>query len=356
MDVTIQRLELTIACCGFRVIATCFRPLAHERGFPEASRGGRPTVSSLGRRPLLEEGPVDEAESRSCCAPSVDRGASGPSPGPTVRPPAPRTTVPTAVRPGSVSATSPTTTAPAVADDQGLWRKHGLPASYKTFVDGPIQIQALGWVRGPAAGAATGDGVLSWPIRNAEPHLGTNIASVLTRPSSAGDLTVETGLGLANGPADQQAGLVLYGGDDPAGRRGVRSDVRRTARRETPDAAGAPRRRGGRGARGAGRHQHGRRALDVDRRVDFAEGTGAADRPGVARHRRGDGPLPLRTHVRRSKQWLIRRPARWLRQAGVPAAARSVRTARSTTRRRRVGTPRVGFATPQTAPLQTSSL
>ncbi|MFS8198339.1 aliphatic sulfonate ABC transporter substrate-binding protein [Streptomyces sp. CWNU-52B] len=33
---------------------------------------------------------------------------------------------------------------PAIADDQGLWKKHGLSASYKTFVNGPIQIQALG--------------------------------------------------------------------------------------------------------------------------------------------------------------------------------------------------------------------
>ncbi|MEU9187401.1 aliphatic sulfonate ABC transporter substrate-binding protein [Streptomyces sp. NPDC048484] len=32
----------------------------------------------------------------------------------------------------------------AIADDQGLWKKHGLSASYKTFVNGPIQIQALG--------------------------------------------------------------------------------------------------------------------------------------------------------------------------------------------------------------------
>ncbi|MET7743720.1 aliphatic sulfonate ABC transporter substrate-binding protein [Streptomyces sp. NPDC005385] len=32
----------------------------------------------------------------------------------------------------------------AVADERGLWRKHGLSASYKTFVNGPIQIQALG--------------------------------------------------------------------------------------------------------------------------------------------------------------------------------------------------------------------
>ncbi|MGW3733080.1 aliphatic sulfonate ABC transporter substrate-binding protein [Streptomyces sp. NPDC005148] len=32
----------------------------------------------------------------------------------------------------------------AIADAQGLWKKHGLSASIKTFVNGPIQIQALG--------------------------------------------------------------------------------------------------------------------------------------------------------------------------------------------------------------------
>jgi NitT/TauT family transport system substrate-binding protein len=32
----------------------------------------------------------------------------------------------------------------AIADQQGLWKKHGLSASYKTFVNGPVQIQALG--------------------------------------------------------------------------------------------------------------------------------------------------------------------------------------------------------------------
>ncbi|GGM19534.1 lipoprotein [Streptomyces fumigatiscleroticus] len=32
----------------------------------------------------------------------------------------------------------------AIADEQGLWKKHGLTASIKPFVNGPIQIQALG--------------------------------------------------------------------------------------------------------------------------------------------------------------------------------------------------------------------
>ncbi|MFI0939843.1 aliphatic sulfonate ABC transporter substrate-binding protein [Streptomyces sp. NPDC021020] len=32
----------------------------------------------------------------------------------------------------------------AIADDQGLWKKHGLSPSIKVFTNGPIQIQALG--------------------------------------------------------------------------------------------------------------------------------------------------------------------------------------------------------------------
>ncbi|WP_335972501.1 MULTISPECIES: aliphatic sulfonate ABC transporter substrate-binding protein [Streptomycetaceae] len=32
----------------------------------------------------------------------------------------------------------------AIADDQGLWKKHGLSADVKVFTNGPIQIQALG--------------------------------------------------------------------------------------------------------------------------------------------------------------------------------------------------------------------
>ncbi len=65
-----------------------------------------------------------------------------------------------------------------------------------------------------AAEAATGDGALSWPTQNAELRLGANTASVLTRAAPAGDFTVETKLDLANGPGNQQAGPVLYGGDD----------------------------------------------------------------------------------------------------------------------------------------------
>ncbi|MFI0816327.1 aliphatic sulfonate ABC transporter substrate-binding protein [Streptomyces sp. NPDC021098] len=32
----------------------------------------------------------------------------------------------------------------AIADQRGLWKKHGLTADYKVFVNGPVQIQALG--------------------------------------------------------------------------------------------------------------------------------------------------------------------------------------------------------------------
>ncbi|MFG3102132.1 hypothetical protein ACGFZL_16650 [Streptomyces sp. NPDC048182] len=69
-------------------------------------------------------------------------------------------------------------------------------------------------MRGPAPGAATAGGELSRPTGDTELYLGGNTAPVLTRAAPAGDFTVETELHLASGPADQQAGLVLYGGDD----------------------------------------------------------------------------------------------------------------------------------------------
>ncbi|WP_320781777.1 family 43 glycosylhydrolase [Streptomyces sp. CRN 30] len=80
--------------------------------------------------------------------------------------------------------------------------------------DGTALSSEWSWVRGPAAGAGTGDGALTWPTQNAELHLANNTASVLTRSAPAGDFTVETRLRLANGPGNQQAGLVLYGDDD----------------------------------------------------------------------------------------------------------------------------------------------
>ncbi|WP_328491807.1 family 43 glycosylhydrolase [Streptomyces sp. NBC_00414] len=88
-----------------------------------------------------------------------------------------------------------------------------LPA-YSDEFDSDSLSSDWSWVRGPAAGTATDEGVLSWPTQNAELHLGTNSAPVLTRAAPAGDFTVETKLDLANGPGNQQAGLVLYGGDD----------------------------------------------------------------------------------------------------------------------------------------------
>ncbi|MET9256404.1 family 43 glycosylhydrolase [Streptomyces sp. NPDC003717] len=88
-----------------------------------------------------------------------------------------------------------------------------LPA-YSDEFDGDVLSADWSWVRGPAPGAATGGGELSWPTSDTELYLGGNTAPVLTRAAPAGDFTVETELHLASGPADQQAGLVLYGGDD----------------------------------------------------------------------------------------------------------------------------------------------
>lgn len=87
-------------------------------------------------------------------------------------------------------------------------------AAYSDEFDSAALSSDWSWVRGPAGGATTGDGVLSWPTQNAELHLATNTASVLTRAAPTGDFTVETKLDLTNGPGNQQAGLVLYGGDD----------------------------------------------------------------------------------------------------------------------------------------------
>ncbi|MFD7713919.1 family 43 glycosylhydrolase [Streptomyces sp. NPDC059786] len=70
------------------------------------------------------------------------------------------------------------------------------------------------WVRGPAAGVTVADGALSWPTQNAELHLSSNTASVLTRPAPSGDYTVETKISFAPGQSNQQAGMVLYDNDD----------------------------------------------------------------------------------------------------------------------------------------------
>ncbi|MFI0816325.1 family 43 glycosylhydrolase [Streptomyces sp. NPDC021098] len=70
------------------------------------------------------------------------------------------------------------------------------------------------WVRGPASGVAMDDGALWWPTQNAELHLGGNTASVLTREAPPGDYTVETKMRFAPERTNQQAGMVLYGGDD----------------------------------------------------------------------------------------------------------------------------------------------
>ncbi|NGN64533.1 family 43 glycosylhydrolase [Streptomyces sp. A7024] len=70
------------------------------------------------------------------------------------------------------------------------------------------------WVRGPAAGADIGDGGLTWPTQGGALGLDKNTAPVLTRAAPKGDYTVETKLHFAPDQAGQQAGLILYGGDD----------------------------------------------------------------------------------------------------------------------------------------------
>ncbi|WP_037933964.1 family 43 glycosylhydrolase [Streptomyces sp. SPB78] len=85
---------------------------------------------------------------------------------------------------------------------------------YGDEFDGPAPNSGWSWVRGPATGAGTSGGDFVLPTQNAELNLGTNTASVLNRPAPSGDFVVETKLSIANGPGNQQAGLVLYGGDD----------------------------------------------------------------------------------------------------------------------------------------------
>jgi beta-xylosidase len=70
------------------------------------------------------------------------------------------------------------------------------------------------WVRGPADGVRLDDGALAWPTQQAELHLGSNSASVLTREAPEGDYLVETKLELDGVGVNKQAGLVLYADDD----------------------------------------------------------------------------------------------------------------------------------------------
>ncbi|GAA1727058.1 hypothetical protein GCM10009809_23450 [Isoptericola hypogeus] len=70
------------------------------------------------------------------------------------------------------------------------------------------------WVRGPAAGVGLQDGAFAFPTQAAELAGGTNTASVLRRAAPEGDYLVETRMTLGGHQVNQQAGLVLYGGDD----------------------------------------------------------------------------------------------------------------------------------------------
>lgn len=93
-----------------------------------------------------------------------------------------------------------------------------LPAYSDDFdtatVPGTTADSPWSWVRGPVSGVTMADGALSWPTQNAELHLGSNTASVLTRKAPPGDYTVETKMRFAPGRTNQQAGMVLYGNDD----------------------------------------------------------------------------------------------------------------------------------------------
>ena len=80
----------------------------------------------------------------------------------------------------------------AIADQQGLWKKHGVSASYKTFVNGPIQIQALG--SGDLDYGYIGPGAMWLPASGRSKIVAVNTLTyadhVITRPgiSSIADL------------------------------------------------------------------------------------------------------------------------------------------------------------------------
>ncbi|WP_419999852.1 family 43 glycosylhydrolase [Streptomyces boninensis] len=89
-----------------------------------------------------------------------------------------------------------------------------LPAYSDEFTSAGQPGKDWSWVRDPAAGASVGDGALSWPSQEADLALKKNTASVLTRNAPKGDYTVETKLHFTPDKAGQQAGLILYAGDD----------------------------------------------------------------------------------------------------------------------------------------------
>ncbi|MFI9780189.1 family 43 glycosylhydrolase [Streptomyces sp. NPDC051956] len=83
-----------------------------------------------------------------------------------------------------------------------------------TTVPGTASSSPWTWVRGRAPGTGMTGSSLSWATQDADLHLGTNTASVLTRAAPAGDYTVETKVDFAPDQGNQQAGVVLYENDD----------------------------------------------------------------------------------------------------------------------------------------------
>ncbi|HZH18545.1 MAG TPA: family 43 glycosylhydrolase [Archangium sp.] len=93
-------------------------------------------------------------------------------------------------------------------------------AAASDMFDGTALSGSWSWVRPPASHTyAVADGTFRFQVQNADLHLDTNNASLLTRPAPKGDYLVETRVRL-DVPDDgccfnhAQAGLVLYGGDD----------------------------------------------------------------------------------------------------------------------------------------------
>ncbi|MBV1856028.1 family 43 glycosylhydrolase [Catellatospora tritici] len=94
----------------------------------------------------------------------------------------------------------------------------GLLSGYSDEFNGSGAPQAAdpnwSWVRGPASGATESGGALTWPTQAGELFEGTNTASVLLRDAPSGDFVVETKVQFNGTSGNQQAGIVLYEGDD----------------------------------------------------------------------------------------------------------------------------------------------
>ncbi|MFY0525840.1 family 43 glycosylhydrolase [Archangium gephyra] len=93
-------------------------------------------------------------------------------------------------------------------------------AAATDMFDGTALSGSWSWVRPPDSSTyAVADGTFRFQVRNADLHLDSNNASLLTRPAPKGDYLVETRVRL-DVPDEgccfnhAQAGLVIYGGDD----------------------------------------------------------------------------------------------------------------------------------------------